>query len=54
MNDDAARTAKSILAEFGREQGERHIAMRLADQRRGGDAEAIEYWADVLKAFKAT
>lgn len=45
--NEIKRAADKLMNDYGEEAG-RYAAMRLADVRRGGDAEIITYWRDII------
>jgi len=50
--DEVRRTAKVFSDKYGAD-ALRQANLRLIDVRRGGDAEIIAYWRDVLSALAA-
>lgn len=50
MESEHYTQAKSYIDRLGYDQGLREIQRNVADVRRGGDPEIIDYWRAVLKA----
>lgn len=50
MESEHYKQAKSYIDRLGYDQGLWEIQRNVADVRRGGDPEIIDYWRAVLKA----
>lgn len=52
MTDEHTEAARYTLMKEGKVAGLRELRRSVADVRRGGDREAIDYHTGVLKAFE--
>lgn len=52
MTNEHTEAAHHTLKEKGKDAGLRELQRNVADVRRGGDPEAIDYHIGVLKAFE--